>query len=1084
MSEGNQTFDLQQQAIQEFELKDVKELLNKLKSWTFEVDENIIKNLDKDDNSISETEKKLYEQSKESLDMISFLKWVIVSLEKKEENKTNYWWTFWALNNNTLKIDKPKINNEPWKKLKEITSNYKSFEDLKNDSIWRKKILEIDASWLNMCPSSNFKDWKNQTLENIKEKLAEIETNIIKWKLEWLVDEKQQEKILTWTCDSEKLINLLMEKWFSEKEALELTSNNILSKNVKNSIKIRNLLQEKITINEILNQENSEERIKFLKNKWFNKNTINEILNLLSEKINLNNQKITVQNILSFWLEWYNYFSNEYYLKNTSETIKISDKKKFLEISKFLKENNKPINFYNLSNPSFRDDFNLIKNFQKISWKKLNYFDTKDINLSELTNKEKIELLEIVDEENLKTILVENQKEIRKLDKKKYLNQLNTILNNSSLSEDLENEEDNIRIDNTLSKLFKEDYKKAIEIFEDIDFWTGKLLELPKTKEIIFKNPEVINYFIKENFKFYKILPQNLQKEHSIQYTESVLINADYKDIQLAKLQFWNLKDLIIIFNTINKYEKENSINIINNLIKRPIFKLTLISFQKDHYNEMNSLNEEQKKEIWKILDLLWKYWEEKKLKYKKTKNKVSNKNIIKSKVWTKEYDNEYSLQLGSLQNKVYNKSLLLLEKYSSNQEKQGELASIINKLTEKILSNSDYPTDLISKLAYLIDEKEYNFILENIEISGKELSEENIEKSNNKINNILEKNPNDKKSIEKLYLLRKWKFNDKAYTLIYNIWLENIVNTLEKQWENYIDIKWILWKKWYIYSENEIQIITLNKLLWKNKISSELKNELINIIKNVEIQKKSEETKIFTNDWVYKTAKEWNDKQLNFLINKYKKEYKENYIIELNRDINKYEKEYWKLNIKEINNINLEQKNNIIKNQNYSFLHETWVVTISENWKTEKITLTPAERLLVNQNPETLENIVDFYKTLDRIWLSKFWTIKEELFQTIWNKKWVWFKIDSDYLNENEIKIFLNSVLKSIWEDEISPVFKLDSFLSIIERKNNTQIWWKEAIVNNNLSETKLENKFFNKFVNRNSWIIWFNFSKFEQSI
>jgi len=304
MSEGNQTFDLQQQAIQEFELKDVKELLNKLKSWTFEVDENIIKNLDKDDNSISETEKKLYEQSKESLDMISFLKWVIVSLEKKEENKTNYWWTFWALNNNTLKIDKPKINNEPWKKLKEITSNYKSFEDLKNDSIWRKKILEIDASWLNMCPSSNFKDWKNQTLENIKEKLAEIETNIIKWKLEWLVDEKQQEKILTWTCDSEKLINLLMEKWFSEKEALELTSNNILSKNVKNSIKIRNLLQEKITINEILNQENSEERIKFLKNKWFNKNTINEILNLLSEKINLNNQKITVQNILSFWLEW------------------------------------------------------------------------------------------------------------------------------------------------------------------------------------------------------------------------------------------------------------------------------------------------------------------------------------------------------------------------------------------------------------------------------------------------------------------------------------------------------------------------------------------------------------------------------------------------------------------------------------------------------------------------------------------------------------------------------------------------------------------------------------------------------------
>jgi hypothetical protein len=131
------------------------------------------------------------------------------------------------------------------------------------------------------------------------------------------------------------------------------------------------------------------------------------------------------------------------------------------------------------------------------------------------------------------------------------------------------------------------------------------------------------------------------------------------------------------------------------------------------------------------------------------------------------------------------------------------------------------------------------------------------------------------------------------------------------------------------------------------------------------------------------------------------------------------------------------------------------------------------------------LENIVNFYETLDKLWLSKLWTIKEQIFKSIENVIWIGFKIDWDYLNENEVKIFLNAILKSIWEKEISPIFTLNSFLTQIESINKTQIgWWTEAIVNTIYWETYLENKFFEKFVWRNNTIVWFKQSEFENSI
>lgn len=169
-----------------------------------------------------------------------------------------------------------------------------------------------------------------------------------------------------------------------------------------------------------------------------------------------------------------------------------------------------------------------------------------------------------------------------------------------------------------------------------------------------------------------------------------------------------------------------------------------------------------------------------------------------------------------------------------------------------------------------------------------------------------------------------------------------------------------------------------------------------------------------------------------------------------------------------------------------YSLNQETWTIEFtSDNWKQETIKLNPIEKNIIESHPEALEKIVNFYKVLDKIWLSRLWEIKDQIFTGISNVTWTWFSIDWNYLNENETKIFLNSILKSVWIDEIPAVFTLDNFISSFEQKNNTQIGWEEAENNKYWQEnvTKIEWLFLNKFSEKWS-IIWFKSSEFMNSI
>ena len=344
----------------------------------------------------------------------------------------------------------------------------------------------------------------------------------------------------------------------------------------------------------------------------------------------------------------------------------------------------------------------------------------------------------------------------------------------------------------------------------------------------------------------------------------------------------------------------------------------------------------------------------------------------------------------------------------------------------------------LEKKLEEEKDENNKKILKKAIESLGKIWNTEAawLEKS---VDNIVEANGD-------INIFKKLNYNDWAAQSVDNYLRQNekkflkVINDLNLYWVKITDIEMIIESKPFLYKE----------LLKHKNLNNDWK-ELLAIMSQI-IKLENDNFKL-----------KW-------------EEYK---IVIDTKEIEKNENTYYNL---KTNTDNEYVKNNIFNSKDYSFNSKEW--TFKVDWTAESIELNPIEKKLVENNPDTLNNIVDFYKTLDKVWLSKFWKIKDRLFTSISNVKWIWFKIDEDYLNKNETKIFLNSILKSIWEEEISPIFTLKSFLAKIEIKNKTQLWWWEAVVNTHYEETYLENKFYNKFVNRNSWLRSFDQEKFEKSL
>jgi hypothetical protein len=280
------------------------------------------------------------------------------------------------------------------------------------------------------------------------------------------------------------------------------------------------------------------------------------------------------------------------------------------------------------------------------------------------------------------------------------------------------------------------------------------------------------------------------------------------------------------------------------------------------------------------------------------------------------------------------------------------------------------------------------------------------------------------------------------------------ISDTFKKYWIEY-DFDDKKWLTDFIDIQINIEEVRIKSETFWQQISN---NEYLERIEEINRRRENNEV-----------LKRSNDEEFNELITNLKNWVDSKKAMnDLNKRVNEREKIENKINWNQ--NIN---SNYIIENKNLSFTNN--------KWNSVNIALNQTEQKLVKSNPEIIENIINFYNVLDRIWLSKLWNIKDSIFNSISNVEWIWFNIDWDYLNENEIKIFLNSILKSVGESQINNFLTLNDFLAQIEIKNNTQITWNEAQVNM-YWDTYIEAKFIENFSPRNSAI--FNSNLFENSL
>ena len=1158
MTEVNQNIDLQQTELKQINATELKNLIQE-----FELQKNSTYNyesfdLDNNAQEISKTEQKIIEKLQKLWNIdeqIQFLKTILEKVEYKTMNSQNITTIIIGPDGTSLNPEVAIQQTDIIYNIEQITLKYNSLDELLKNKEDRRKVLEIDYPDWN-CPSINFKNWENFIdLSILKQKIAQTENQEIASQLEWILPEEDLQNILDGSCKAENLREKLKTtNKFNDFEVESLINSVALNKKTLSQIFLRNKLKEKqASLEEFLNLEDEKQRVKFLKDKWFNETESKKIIEQYSILKETTKAELETEiNMLKFGLEWYNHFSAEYFEKSPDDIKLITDENKVKEVfeslikkdpewfKKLLKDNHLP----NLVNPKFSSDLDFVKDFALLlnnNWikEKLDFFDIKNIKFDNNENKvieQLISLFNIVDENTIKILLnkllsniisyqnlvkdswyqkllknssPKTKKVIEKYSKDYFqINWNLTQLENPWDSDNFssiwnENSEKNLNftsihnenidyfnltwnlknfywVDNFESKkiLYFTEWKniELNKLEESIFYllkWTitneellkldsffftyvqknpekflntfssnlEKILLLPKTLNVIVNTSKILNKFIKINPKLYSLLPESRKENLSTKYADIILksntLTTQEKINFLAKIKFKDVKQKNIIFNKFNKYLKKEEFKL---LFKNPSFSLYYAEFLeknkekilKSNTKENTNLENNAIKENKKDLEQIEKAYTESNIE--ESAEKVSEKENTENNEWIfiKKWKEIWNMIEKYFQDspELQEKFILIIQDYLKN---PSNIRNLFNIEFWKALWIEKY-TIFLKDFKKIIDE----YLSSPIKTTKKE-----------------------QKWAEKKYFDENWemKINKLKDEYIYLLALEK-QNAEKKEQEFNIEIftKNFLRKKFPNISEKKLNKIA-SKIIyeywgWKEKLENASNNkELIQAVVHWDTEK--------INKYLDKIDKETD-----------KKIYKQA----------KYIKEKQEKENQNVKKTQTSEKTSILAD-NYN--PETWAIVISEDWETDTIKLSPEEQKLVKNNPETLDNIIDFYKVLSRLWLKKLWTIKEQIFKSIENVMWIWFRIDWNYLNENEIKIFLNAILKSIWKEEIPMIFTLENFLWRIEILNKTQaISWTEATKSIIYDETLLENMFFNKFVPRNNPIIGFNFAKFEESL
>ncbi|MDD2907805.1 MAG: hypothetical protein PHH98_04135 [Candidatus Gracilibacteria bacterium] len=137
--------------------------------------------------------------------------------------------------------------------------------------------------------------------------------------------------------------------------------------------------------------------------------------------------------------------------------------------------------------------------------------------------------------------------------------------------------------------------------------------------------------------------------------------------------------------------------------------------------------------------------------------------------------------------------------------------------------------------------------------------------------------------------------------------------------------------------------------------------------------------------------------------------------------------------------NKNGEKISNVNNIENYD--SNSGIITLNGINGVEKINLNQEEQDQIKNNPEIKDKIINFYSTLKDLGIDNLWIHRENIFKVISNKKGIGFDAKTDYLGENEIIIFLNSILKSVGMEEIPLGFNLENVKNKFMQLNNKQV-------------------------------------------
>ena len=746
-------------------------------------------------------------------------------------------------------------------------------------------------------------------------------------------------------CNPVKLTEKLKNLHLKDKDGNKLTEEQI-DKILSGIAKVK-----KLDAKDVIENWNDENKIKFFYKKLEKYNSLlpieiekkkSEILNTAKNIwLNIKNENIfwkackkyiVSNNILKsiyVWIDTYNSLDNTYYLNNPKDIIKITNSKKFLSVVKILKKNHKKIDlFFNMANPSIRWDFNTIKEFYNITKEKISIYDIKEINFSKLKKKEQIELLKMLNENSLNFMLIKYKKIIEQLWNTNYTNKLNKLLNYSECSnkEDLDDEENNFKLDNSLLKLLKDNYKKWVEsiVWGNFSIWINKLNELPKTLNYILSNDNIITKIIEKDENFYKFLTKTQQKEFSIIYAKSILnkknLTLDEKWNLLALLQFKDISNIINIFSLM-----ENNTKLIQNIIKRPLFKATMIKFIKENKNEISKLNKKQQQkinEILKQIDI-----------YNKTINKF--KKVYNNSEFKKTIENNKN---NNLINKLYNnkKFIEYIEKTNSNLQwpivwicrltlwdwwKWETIDWYISMLAENIEWNTK--KEKVKKFQNILNDIN-KFVNETFLKQQQE--EENIKLDKKDIQILKSINPN--------YLKENWKnINYKWIDDDFSIFLKYKKEQLKKEKKNIEDLNFDVTIKEFI----KIKWLDWLSQEWQNRIFSHIKTK-----KNVYLVNKLAEQTNKNPNYVYNIYKSWDKEKIKKFHESLDNEYF-SYQIEYGSIIEKSKytqknnnPKYQNIEINNTSSNNIE--NNLDEIKNIEYKREWWLVKIDNPFAEEEI--------------------------------------------------------------------------------------------------------------------------------------------------